>query len=110
LPHLATAGVTVLAAAFSILLWTLRGSVRGAGIGTLIIAALPGLIGFARNARSASYGHDPGFCGPAWFGPLFYNFVLVPCLVLPILAVAVALLALAAARLAWARSRRSAGG
>ena len=110
--QMAAAAVALLAASVSILLWSVRGSMRGAGVATLAMAALPCLVEFAQNpqdlaAAVESHPNHP-WCGPALSYPLIIYFVLRPSEYLPFLAAAASLVALLAARLAWRPSRRPA--
>jgi len=102
-PQLAAVGVGILAASVSILLWSVRGSIRGAGIGTLLIVVLPWLVGFLRDPLH----YDP--CGSRLYDPLFRFFVVLPYIFLPVLTAVGSLVALLAAGvISWA-SGRSAG-
>jgi protein-S-isoprenylcysteine O-methyltransferase Ste14 len=107
-PQLAAVGVGILAASVSILLWSVRGSMRGAGIGTLIIVVLPWLVAFAKAAPAGPHwlsNHEA--CGSRLYAPLFYSFVLLPHY-LPILPAMASLVALLVAGVMSRASGRSA--
>jgi hypothetical protein len=106
-PQLAAVGVGILAASVSILLWSVRGSMRGAGIGTLIIVVLPWLVGFLRDPVWPNHLHYEG-CGSRLYRPLFAYCVLLPYVYLPFLAAVGSLVALLAAEVISRASGRSA--